>query len=216
MPRVYSQGKVEAARLADGDVLNTNYKLALETLNGQLDAHNVPIRGFDQSSLADSTTSVTSTYQSSYGTINSFYCAIGRGAAVSYSEVDAGWQRIEIDSAPVEYLEVTTTEPACVVVGAALVSGQRLGKTDATTSARFGEDSSWELGVFVDGNLIAETGEIPAGIYTPHLPFSTQLSAGVHVIEARWKQNLTRVSALNDHDAFQTLSAHLWVRCQKR
>lgn len=216
MPRVYSQGKVESSRIADGDLLNANYKLALETLNGQLDAHNVPLQGFGEASLQDSTTDVSSTYQTTTGTINSIYCAVGRGAAVSYSAVDAGWQRIKIDSGPIEYLEVTTTEPACVIVGAALVSGQRLGKTDATTSARFGEDSSWELGVFVDGNLIAETGEIPSGIYTPHLPFSTQLSAGVHVIEARWKQNLTPVSALNDHDPFQTLSAHLWVRCQKR
>ena len=217
MPRVYSQGKVEASRIADGDVLNRNYRLSLETLNGQLDAHNVPLHGFDEGSLVDSIVDTSSTVSSSIGSVNSYYLATGRSHEEEYLyKTDSGWYPIVIDTSPTQYLEVITTEPACVVVGAVQVSGYRVANTDATTSVRFGEESTWELGVFVDGNLIAETGEIPSGIYTPHLPFSTQLSAGVHTIEARWKQNLTPMSAVNTHAPFKTLSSHMWVRCQKR
>lgn len=215
MPRVYSAGKVEAGRIADGDVLNANYKICLETLNGQLDAHNVPMQGFDQRSLVDSAPFTTSLRTRAVGTVNSYYTATGRGAYVEYaSTTDSAWHSVVIDTG--EYLEVFVNEPACVVVGATQVSGERVANTDATTSARFGEESTWEIGVFVDGNLIAETGEMPSGIYTLHLPFSVQLGAGTHTIETRWKQNLRPISAINTHRNFWTRSAHMWVRCQKR
>lgn len=216
MPRVYSQGKVESGRIADGDLLNTNFKLALETLNGQIDAHNLPIKGFNEASLANSVTGPSGTVQETRGAVNDYYLCTGF-LGHTYSDVyDSAWHPVVITFFPKVNLEVVTTGQACVVVGAVQVSGHRVANTDATTSARFGEESTWELGVFVDGNLIAETGEIPSGIYTPHLPFSTQLSAGVHTIEARWKQNLRPISATNTHSAFQTLSSHLWVRAQKR
>jgi hypothetical protein len=166
--------------------------------------------------LADSELALSAP-QTSVGVVNSYYLSTGRLHEEEYSfQMGSGWHSIVTDVTPTRYLEVITDEPACVVVGAVQVSGYRVANTDATTSARFGEESTWELGVFVDGNLIAETGEIPSGIYTPHLPFSTQLSAGVHTIEARWKQNLTPLSAVDTHAPFKTLTSHMWVRCQKR
>lgn len=215
MPRVYSQGKVEASRIADGDLLNANYKLALETLNGQLDAHNVPLEGFSESSFSSSATEPAGTNQKTVGPVNDYYLCTGF-VGNTYNVVDAAWHKVVATPSPLAYLEVEVDGPACVIVGAVQTSGSRVASTNATTSARFGEESTWELGVFVDGNLIAETGEIPAGIYTPHLPFSTQLSAGVHTVEVRWKQTLRPISALNTHSPFQTLSSHLWVRAQKR
>lgn len=218
MPRVYSAGKVEASRIADGDVLNANYKLALESLNGQIDAHQIPMQGFDEASLSTNIFASDANRTSTIGSFNSYYTITNYTYNHVYSgaTLDGGWQSVQVSLSPFVLNVITITEPTCVIVGAAQVSGKRIGNTDATTSARFGEDSTWELGVFVDGSLIAETGEIPSGIYTPHLPFSTQLSAGVHTIEARWKQNLDRISATDTHAAFETLSSHMWVRCQKR
>lgn len=216
MPRVYSAGKVESSRIADSEVVNANFKLTLETLNGQLDAHNIPLEGFNESSFVDSVTTPSGTTQNSIGAVNDYFLCTGNVSHTYTDVIDSGWHSVVVTSSPLVYLSVETTTPACVIVGVAQVSGYRVANTDATTSVRFGEESTWELGVFVDGNLIAETGEIPSGIYTPQLPFSTQLSAGVHTIEARWKQNLTPLSAVNTHASFQTLSSHLWVRCQKR
>lgn len=216
MPRVYSAGKVEASRIADGDVLNANYKIALETLNGQLDAHSIPMQGFGESSLVDGVTSAAGIKQQTIGAVNDYYLCTSNTTQTYTECADTSWYAVRLSSSPVVAMNSVISGPACVMVGAAQVSGKRIGKTDATTSARFGEESTWELGVFVDGNLIAETGEIPAGIYTPHLPFSTQLSSGVHIIEVRFRQTLRPISALEDHEIFESLSAHMWIRCQKR
>jgi len=150
MPRVYSQGKVEASRIADGDLLNANYKLALETLNGQLDAHNIPIQSFDEESFSVSYTGPAGTNQETVGVANNYYICTGF-IGHTYSVYDAAWHKVVVSSSPQADLEIEVDGPACVVVGAVQVSGYRVANTNATTSARFGEESTWELGVFVEG-----------------------------------------------------------------
>ena len=89
-----------------------------------------------------------------------------------------------------------------------------------------GEDVTSEIGIFVNGVLVARTGEMFAGAYTIDLPFSSPIGTELVTIEVKWTsaQGLTPslpgittgATNIDVHKYFACAGLQLWARNQYR
>jgi len=113
---------------------------------------------------------------------------------------------------------------AGVVKGAALVDFEfYLGDASAygLGSAPTGADWRWQVGIFLDGVLIARSGKFPPRRQTMHIPFSFPVPSRSVALDVRWSANYDGAGAPNAYayvsdTKLRIYNATLWMRNQHR
>jgi len=212
MPRIYTEAAYKADNLLLADAYNKPLQTAIEQLNGQLDGHNLPLRSIGEDKVVQQYIEETTTELSSYGTFNDFHTIKPIETSATFSGAlgkGSQWNAI-----PGLFMQRNLT--AGMINGSVCITVERAVVIDAVTSAEFGKESTYEVGVFLNDILIAETGEVGVGIFTIDLPFAHEVDSKQYVIDVRIWSNNRPTSAVNDHLSLEVTSRHLWFRNQKR
>jgi len=212
MPRIYTEAAYLSDNLLLADAYNKPLQTAIEQLNGQLDGHNLPIRSVFASDLEEQTIGGGLSNLFSFGTFNDFYTVIPLDDTISYSGTSgtsANWTAIL-------GLHIGVSLTAGSINGSVCLTVDKPASIDAVTSAEFGKESTYKIGVFINDILIAETGEIGVGVYTVDLPFAANVGSQYYRVQARIWINNRPTSVVNDHLDTTIDWRHMWFRNQKR
>jgi len=133
-----------------------------------------------------------------------------------------GWNRLSDTVAEGVYLQWPAR--AGVVSGALLVDWEfYLG--DASSyglgAAPTGSQWRWQVGVFVDGVLVARSGRYPPRRHTVHLPFTVPVPSRSVVVDVRWQASYDGAGTSNAYSysadtVLRVYNASLWIRNQYR
>lgn len=212
MPRIYTEAAYKADNLLLADAYNKPLQTAIEQLNGQLDGHNLPIRSVFATDIKEQTIGGGLSNLYSFGTFNDFYTVKPLDDIISYSGgtgTSANWTSISGLSVGVNLSAGSINGSVCLTVDKPV-------SVDAITSAEFGKESTYKIGVFINDILIAETGEIGVGVFTVDLPFAHNVGSQYYKVSARIWINNRPTSVVNDHLDTTIDWRHLWFRNQKR
>jgi len=216
MPRIYTEAAYLPDNLLLADTYNKPLQTAIEQLNGQLDGHNLPLQSFYELHVV-SPVVTTTTFTKTTGAFNDFYTIIPTSSPAFDIDGMTGegsvWKSID-------QFVIGTNLVAGSINGSACLTIERVtamnGPGGGGAYTEFGKESTYEVGVFLNDVLIAETGEIGTGIYTVDLPFASEVASKYYVVSVRVKANNRPTSAINDHVPLVVDSRHLWFRNQKR
>lgn len=212
MPRIYTEAAYKADNLLLADAYNKELQTAIEQLNGQLDGHNLPLRSVGYLRTVQQTIGGGFGTLNSIGTFNDFYTIEPLSDTVSFdgaSGKGASWTSIS-------GLSIGTSLTAGSINGSVCLTVDKPVTVDAVTSAEFGKESTYKIGVFINDILIAETGEIGVGVFTVDLPFAANVGSQYYTVSARIWINNRPTSVVNDHLDTTVDWRHMWFRNQKR
>ena len=191
---------------------NQEMKGIAEPLNGSLDMHNLPLNTVNESKMVVPTAYSYNVTTGAIGPTKSYYKIAPRTSTVTYAsasgEIFQGWNIIESDW----LLEFTAVEG--MVKGSAVVCGYK----PATISAgvEVGTESAWEIAVFANDVMVAQSGYIPVGLYTIDLPYAFPCGNEFITIDVRWKQFNTQMNATWTYPDFSIRHRHQWACNIKR
>jgi hypothetical protein len=142
--------------------------------------------------------------------------------ATNSSDWQPGWNRLS------EYIDdgVYLQMPVGLgtLKGAAIVDFEfYLGDASAygLASALAGGNWRHQIGVFVNGVLVARSGKMPCRRHSYCLPFAIPVSAGTVTVDVRWEADYDGAGVGNDYSwvsdtALRVYNTTLWVRNQTR
>ena len=211
--RRYTESAFVAGNINTDTTFNDDLKPMLETMNGNLSMHNLPLGDITEPHIVNSTVETVDVTISSYGTFNNYHILEPRTDEIEFdpgtASIFSAWNDIETDFA------LTFEAIEGMLVGSVIVCGRK----EATAILRdglnveVGTNGAWELRVIVNDVEIASSGYIPAGTYTIDLPFCTAIGNQSAVIKAQFRiANLLDAQLDWDYPNLFISTRQIWVR----
>ena len=235
--RNFTQRAFVDANINLAENINEELKGSSEILNGQLDHHNLPLISFNDTHIADQeyleggvSDQVGPYTDGSRGPFNGYYLS-KLPSAVTFSfedgEIVSGWNplvNLTGASNPIVYMLLDFQATEGMIKGSLVLTGEKLTdnitKGEEPATIEVGHQSYWQVGVFCNGVLIAQSGAIPPGVYTIDLPFSTPIGNQQATIEAKFAVYNTPPIEADDfiwqYRNISFLYGALWARNARR
>jgi len=182
-----------------------------QQVNGKLDQHNLPLDSVDNNKFLDGIVQ-TNVYgdntKSSYLPTQSYHVnSFVPANEVTETDVigspedyqtqwttdswDPFWNSFETVNSTLKFISKEG-----MIYGDVNLSGERrIGRVKyfpeegAALTVFAGRSGWWRIGVFVNGVLVADTGEIQVGAYSIDLPFSSPIGSEYCEVEVKWMAN---------------------------
>lgn len=199
--RLYTKSTFTAGAQIQGEDFNRENQQLGELFNQHIDEHNLPCSTIGPTKLADRTNPGV---QESDGPLFDAVSYVGSGAdwttpIVTYSLATAstvsGWNSLADDTSFAR-LEVLA-QPGLLRGEAIIDAERRYGYVFPTYTSPDGELLWVSFGLFVDGQLVQQTGPIYPRRYTYCLPWFYYTSGGTHVLEIKYQALTQDLSPLN-------------------
>lgn len=230
--RTYQKHRFVSGSIVLSNDVNESYSEVLGTLNGRIDGNQIPLNVVVPPIMASSSVEYpTLTTTSSNGVSSNFHhgmsdvLAVIPGWATGSNVLRGGWNLIseQMDSGA----KINFTSKEGMLTGGATVDIER--RVGSTTAGGFKQkyDQEWtmEVGVFINNELVARTGDITIRRYTVDIPFCVPCGTEPIEIDTRFSVNHTSGSdagtkvsgnGLWPNTPVQVHSSEIWVRNQKR
>lgn len=196
--RTYTERSIVESGAVKADDLNLDLSAVARQVNGGIGQHQAPLGGIGRAKLADLVLLNPERYEntrSTYGVANSYHrTGAGGGLGIDIdpaTENLAGWQSIATlaGTSAGSVLEFDAREG--MIRGAFVVEIERrtsyTKRDDGAITFPYTHRTDWtRIGIFRDGVLIADSGQIFPKRYTLDLPFATPGPSGYCRIEARF------------------------------
>tara|TARA_R110000868_G_scaffold132412_1_gene343467 strand:+ start:2670 stop:3305 length:636 start_codon:yes stop_codon:yes gene_type:complete len=204
--RNYTQASNISGNLLLAENQNQEIKGIVEPLNGSLDMNQLPLLAIDQTKVAVPTAYSYNQTTGMRGPLKAYYKIAPRTSTLTFAQASGnifqGWNIIESDW----LLEFQAKEG--MIKGSAIVCGSKL----ATISggAEVGTESAWEIAVFANDVMIAQSGYVPVGLYTLDLPYAFPVGNEFITIDVRWRQYNTAMNSTWTYPDMQIRHRHQW------
>ena len=95
-----------------------------------------------------------------------------------------------------------------MVKGSAIVCGSKLATISGPSEV--GTEAAWEIAVFANDVMVAQSGFIPVGLYTVDLPYAFPVGNEFVTIDVRWKQFNARMNSTWTYPDMQIRNRTQW------
>lgn len=191
MARTFTQRTVLTGSITQADDLNFEVNGALAEFNGRLDQHNMPLLSVVSASLTANVLVNEQPTVGSQGVFNAHYYAGPYTTAFTVDgddgDVGVGWNDMPTTCS------VSFQAKEGMLKGAAVFTAERYPPiyiTGGTTTELDMSTYWWEAGVFVNNNLVGQSGRIYGRKFTVDLPFGCPIGNEDAQVDVRWQSPL--------------------------
>lgn len=190
------------------DRRGSNLELAQSVSNlYALEGVQLPLASFDEEKIIGSGVTTSGITTSSVGTFKAYYKTEVRTSDVIWAVSDGnffnGWNFIEEDF----ILDIPAKEGW--IKGSATITGRK----EATThlGAEVGTYSAWELAIFANDVMVAQSGYIPVGVTTIDLPFGFSTWGEAIQLIPKWRIYNPSMPGTWDYPDFSISFRTMWA-----